>query len=47
MVQQLDHQTVEVATADSMASMQAMENESLTDIATKVQSKLKHVIDAL
>ncbi len=46
-VQQLDNQTVEVAAVDPVASMQAVENESLAGIATEVQDKLKNVINAL
>lgn len=38
---------VEVAAVDPMASMQAVENSSLNDIAKEVQAKLKKVIDNL
>jgi len=46
-VQQLDDQTIEVAAVDPMASMQAVENESLAGIASEVQGKLKAVINSL
>ncbi|MEM9674291.1 MAG: DUF302 domain-containing protein [Bacteroidota bacterium] len=46
-VQQMDNNTVEVAAVDPMASMQAVENESLAGIASEVQSKLKNVINTL
>jgi uncharacterized protein (DUF302 family) len=36
---------VEVAAIDPIASMQAVENESLGGIALKIQSKLKKVIE--
>lgn len=45
-VQQLDD-GVEVAAVDPVASMQAVNNEKLTDIAQTIQSKLKSVIDSL
>lgn len=38
---------VEVAAVDPMASMQAVENSSLGDVATQVQGKLKKVIESL
>ncbi|MGD1892739.1 MAG: DUF302 domain-containing protein [Cyclobacteriaceae bacterium] len=46
-VQQMDDNTVEVAAVDPMASMQAVENESLAGIASEVQGKLKNVINTL
>ncbi len=46
-VQELDQGKVEVAAIDPMASMQAIENESLREIADQVQLKLKKVIDNL
>ena len=46
-VQQLPDGKVEVAAVDPMASMMAIENESLGAIATEVRSKLKSVIDSL
>ncbi|MDY6935077.1 MAG: DUF302 domain-containing protein [Spirochaetota bacterium] len=36
---------IEVAAIDPIASMQAIQNESLGEIAVKVQSKLKQVIE--
>ncbi len=46
-VQQLDDGKVEVSAVDPMASMQAIENPSLGDIAGKVQGLLKQVVDSL
>ncbi len=38
---------VEVAAVDPMASMQAIENESLGEVATEVRKKLQRVIENL
>ena len=38
---------IEVAAIDPIASMQAVQNTQLGDVATEVQSKLKKVIDNL
>lgn len=38
---------VEVSAVDPVASMQAIQNEGLGDIASQVQAKLKRVIDQL
>ena len=38
---------VEISAVDPIASMQAVENESLGAVATEVQAKLKRVIDSL
>ena len=38
---------IEVAAVDPIASMQAIENESLVEIANAVREKLKRVIDRL
>ena len=46
-VQETEDGTVEIAAIDPVASMQSVENESLGEIATIVQSKLKKVIEAL
>jgi len=46
-VQEAEEGKTEVAAVDPIASMQAIENPSLRDIAEKVQSKLKSVIDSL
>ncbi len=46
-VQQTGINEVEVAAVDPMASMQAVENESLGDIAGQVRSKLQKVIEGL
>jgi len=46
-VQQTGENEVDVAAVDPMASMQAVENESLGDIAAQVRSKLQKVIEGL
>ncbi len=38
---------IEISAVDPVASMQAIDNESLNDIAFEIQSKLKKVIDSL
>jgi len=44
-VQERDDGKVEIAAIDPVASMQSVQNESLGEIATIVQSKLKQVIE--
>ncbi len=44
-VQEREDGRVEVAAIDPIASMQAVENESLGEIAVEIQSKLKKVIE--
>ena len=44
-VQETSDGKVEVAAVDPMASMQAVQNENLGEIASQVQSKLKQVIE--
>ena len=44
-VQERDDGKVEIAAIDPIASMQAVNNESLGEIAVTVQSKLKQVIE--
>ena len=46
-VQENDAGQVEVAAVDPVASMQAVTNRDLAEIATEVQGKLKKVIDNL
>ena len=46
-VQETPDGTVEVAAIDPIASMQAIENNELGEVATGVQSKLKKVIDSM
>ena len=46
-VQQQADGTIEVSAIDPMASMQAVENPALGDIATEVQGLLKEVIASL
>ncbi len=46
-VQEMDKGKVEVAAIDPIASMQAIDNKSLGEIAGQVQAKLKKVIDNL
>ena len=44
-VQEIDEGRVEVAAIDPVASMQAVANPGLKDVAEKVQAKLKKVIE--
>ncbi len=46
-VQEKEAGTIEVSAVDPAASMQAVENASLDDIAGEVRDKLKRVIDSL
>ena len=46
-VQETSDEQVEVAAIDPVASMQAVENEALSEIATEIQGKLKKVIGNL
>ncbi len=46
-VQQHEDGSVEVSAVDPMASMQAIENETLGGIASEVQGMLKKVVDAI
>ncbi len=46
-VQEISSGGVEVAAIDPVASMQAIENPKLKDVAVQVRSKLKKVIDSL
>lgn len=46
-VQELDDGTVETAAIDPIASMQAIQNQNLEEVARQVQAKLKKVIDNL
>lgn len=46
-VQETGDKTFEVAAVDPVASMQAVGNSGLADIAQTVQDKLKRVVDAL
>ena len=46
-VQEREDGAVEVAAIDPIASMQAVENESLGSIATEIQAKLRKVIDTI
>jgi uncharacterized protein (DUF302 family) len=46
-VQQLSASEVEVSAVDPVASMQAIENPQLGNVAEQVRSKLKAVIDSL
>ncbi|MBK9099461.1 MAG: DUF302 domain-containing protein [bacterium] len=45
-IEQSENQ-IEVAAVDPVASIQAIENKSLGEIASEIQSKLKKVIDSL
>jgi uncharacterized protein (DUF302 family) len=44
-VQEISDGQVEVTAIDPLASMQAIENPALTEIATEISNKLKAVID--
>jgi len=46
-VQELTDGSVEVAAVDPVASMQAIENPKLGEIATQVQAKLRKVVENL
>lgn len=46
-VQEVTEGEVEVAAIDPVASMQAVENELLSEIAIQVQQKLKNAIEAI
>jgi uncharacterized protein (DUF302 family) len=46
-VQETDEGHTEVAAIDPVASMQAVENETLTEIAGEVRQRLRHVIETL
>ena len=46
-VQELSEGKIEVAAIDPVASMQAVENPKLQDVADQVRVKLKKVIDSL
>ena len=46
-VQELDSGKIRVSAIDPIASMMAVKNDSLGDIAVQVQSKMKRVIDSL
>lgn len=46
-VHQKEDGSIDITAVDPMASMQAIENESLGVIATEVQQKLKNVIESV
>ncbi len=46
-VQEITEGEVEVAAIDPVASMQAVENESLSEVAVKVQQKLRNAIESV
>jgi len=46
-VQQHDGGKVEVSAIDPVASMQAIENPGLADVAQEVRGRLKHVVESL
>ena len=46
-VQEVDGRRTEVAAIDPVASMQAVENEGLAEIAGDVRSRLRRVVDSL
>jgi len=46
-VQELDNHKIEIAAVDPFASMQAVENDELSEIAQTVKAKLKEVISLI
>jgi uncharacterized protein (DUF302 family) len=46
-VQETGDGTIEVSAVDPVASMQAVKNDTLGDVATQVREKLKKVIDSI
>jgi hypothetical protein len=46
-VQETEQGEIEVSAIDPIASMQAIENPGLRDIADQVQAKLKKVVERL
>lgn len=46
-VQEIEAGTIEVAAVNPMASMQAVENKKLNEVANEITAKLKHVIEKL
>ncbi len=46
-IQELESGQIEVAAVNATASMQAIDNEDLKNIASKISTKLQKVIDAL
>lgn len=46
-VQELSEGSVEIAAVDPVASMQAISNPALADIATEVRTRLQRVVDSL
>jgi uncharacterized protein (DUF302 family) len=46
-VQQKNETTVEVAAINPLASMQAVENEKLNDVANEITERLKNVVNRL
>ena len=46
-VQQIDDNNVEVAAINPIASMQAVENEELNEVAQEIKSKLEEIVDRL
>jgi uncharacterized protein (DUF302 family) len=46
-VQQSEGGAIEVSAVDPVASMQAIQNPSLAEVAKEVQAKLKRVVDSL
>jgi len=46
-VQEIEAGVIEVAAVNPMASMQAVENEKLKEVAEEITTRLEHVIDKL
>lgn len=46
-VQEKDAGQIEVAAIDPVASMQAIQNENLAEVAQTIRKKLQHIVDSL
>ncbi len=46
-VQEKDAGQIEVAAIDPVASMQAIQNENLAEVAQTIREKLQHIVDSL
>ena len=46
-VQELDNGDIEIAAVDPIASMMSVENDSLGEVATDIQNRLKKVVSSL
>ena len=46
-VQEIEHEKIEVAAVNPLASMQAVKNKALDEIATEIAEKLKKALESL